>query len=464
MSFLAHLSILQATMACLRTDTYSIVPKSMEHNFFALPTRLIKGTAAIKFKKRNFMKNFNFVHTVMFEKNYCAVCCSLLLSFIAACGGGGGGSSGAADTTAPAVAPASPASGSSGVSPIADLRVNLSETANAATVNGANVHLVGNNLEGANQTVSANISYDAASHSIVINPSQPLAPNTSYALTLIGVQDSAGNNLPSTVISFKTLINPALRQVFYSAGNISSYFARAYDANGNQTRFIRYSASGSDSVWFSGDDQINQLGEISYDENGKPIRSVTVSGPGSDTQWLTADDIVSEYEKNVYDAAGNLIRNISSDGAGLDGQWFSADDRATQRSDYSYATGKQTGFAFYNGAGGGARWDTDDDVVNHYSTTTYNANGKPARIISYSGPSANNTWFDNDDQVAQHCDYTYDANGNHKVTRIASFSGAGLDGIWFNGDDDGSYGKNTYDANGDLTRIDYLSSAGNDEI
>ena len=133
MNLLAHLSILQATMACLRTDTYAIVPKSMEHNFYARPTRLIKGTAAIKFKKRNVMKNFNFVHTVMFEKNYCAVCCSLLFSFVAAYGGGSGGSSGAADTPAPVVASASPASGSSGVSPIADLRVNLSETANAAT-------------------------------------------------------------------------------------------------------------------------------------------------------------------------------------------------------------------------------------------------------------------------------------------------------------------------------------------
>ena len=66
----------------------------------------------------------------------------------------------------------------------------------------------------------------AASNAIVVNPSQPLLPNTSYTLTLAGVQDSAGNNLPGTVIAFKTLINPTLRQVFYSAGTVSYY--RAY--------------------------------------------------------------------------------------------------------------------------------------------------------------------------------------------------------------------------------------------
>lgn len=111
-----------------------------------------------------------------------------------------------------------PASGSSGASRIADLRVTLSEAANASTVSSANVRLVGENLQGLDPSVGADVSYDAASNTVVVNPRQPLLSNASYTLTLAGVQDNAGNNLPRTVIAFKTLINPTLRQVFYSAG------------------------------------------------------------------------------------------------------------------------------------------------------------------------------------------------------------------------------------------------------
>ena len=119
-------------------------------------------------------------YAVMFGKLRCAVCCSLLLWLAAACGGGGGsgGSGGTVDTAAPSIAAATPASGSSGASRIADLRVTLSEAANAATVSNANVRLVGENLEGFDDGVSVGVSYEAASNAIVVNPSHPLLPNT----------------------------------------------------------------------------------------------------------------------------------------------------------------------------------------------------------------------------------------------------------------------------------------------
>ena len=71
-------------------------------------------------------------YAVLFGKLRGAVCCSLLSWLVAACGGGGGGggSGGTVDTTAPSIAAATPSSGSSGASRIADLRVTLSEASN----------------------------------------------------------------------------------------------------------------------------------------------------------------------------------------------------------------------------------------------------------------------------------------------------------------------------------------------
>ena len=68
---------------------------------------------------------------------------------------------------------------------------------------------------------------------------------------------------------------------------------------GNQTSFVRYAGIGPDNAWFTGDDLIEQRGEITHDGNGMSTRSMTFSGAGPDGVWLTVDDLVSRYEKIV---------------------------------------------------------------------------------------------------------------------------------------------------------------------
>ncbi len=279
-------------------------------------------------------------YAVMFGRLRCVVCFSWVLGLMASCGGGGGGgggSGGAVDTTAPSVASAMPASGSSGASRIADLRVTLSEAANASTVSSANVRLIGENLEGLDPSVGADVSYDAASNTVVVNPRQPLLSNASYTLTLAGVQDNAGNNLLRTVIAFKTLINPTLRQVFYSAGYISYYYVRLYNDKGNQTSFVRYAGIGPDNasgqltrvdyfggagegnVWFTGDDDVSSHSTTSYDSNGNATRTISYLGAGADGVLFIADDPVSRYGDTAYETYGNRTRYTEYRGAGADG-------------------------------------------------------------------------------------------------------------------------------------------------
>ena len=258
------------------------------------------------------------------------VACGFLLGLLAACGGGGGGgggsSGGAVDNTAPSVASATPASGSSSVSRIADLRVTLSEAINVATLAAANVQIAGANIEGSDGKVGVRVNYDAATTTVVINPNQPLLPNSTYTLTLANIEDGAGNKLPITMISFRTYINPTLRQVFYSAGNIASYSDRTYDGNGNQTRVMLYSGVGADAVWFTADDVVGEYSQTTYVGNGKPQRSTR----------FAANGMVLGYDDTTYDTTGNIARQISFSGAGADTTWFSADDAAAQRSDYRY--------------------------------------------------------------------------------------------------------------------------------
>ena len=148
-------------------------------------------------------------HAVMFGKLRCAICCSLLLWLAAACGGGGGsgGSGGTVDATAPGVAAATPASGSSGASRIADLRVTLSEA--------ANVWFSGDDVQGQSSATT----YDV-------------------------------NGNPTGNAFFN---GPGVDGIWLTEDDdVSSHTSTDYDRNGNATRTASYQGAGADGELFTG--------------------------------------------------------------------------------------------------------------------------------------------------------------------------------------------------------------------
>ena len=230
------------------------------------------------------------------------------------------------NTTVPAVVSSAPANNAQGVSRIADLTVTMSKALDAAAVTGANVRLTCKNSRGCGD-VTATVSYEAATNTIRLNPTQPLSPNTDYTLTLANVQDSAGNVMASTAIAFTTYVNPVSQSIAYTAtGDVASYTASSYDANGNQTRYAHYEGAGTDGVWFTADDVASYYFASSYDANGNRTRNASYEGAGTDGVWFTADDVASYYSDSSYDANGNPTRHASYIGAGMDGVWFTADD------------------------------------------------------------------------------------------------------------------------------------------
>jgi hypothetical protein len=110
---------------------------------------------------------------------------------------------GPSDTTPPTVAGVSPPGGAAGVGPSADVRIAFSESIDPATISTSTLEL----RRSDNTAVSANITYDSATHTAILRPGAPLAASAIYRLTVRGgttdprVKDIAGNALASTFTS-----------------------------------------------------------------------------------------------------------------------------------------------------------------------------------------------------------------------------------------------------------------------
>jgi hypothetical protein len=109
------------------------------------------------------------------------------------------------DTTAPTIASRSPANGQSGVAINSDITVTFSEPMDQATITTSTVTLAPTSAPGS--PVAASIAYNAATNTVTLNPTDDLANNTSYTITVTtGVKDVAGNALAATSSSTFTTI------------------------------------------------------------------------------------------------------------------------------------------------------------------------------------------------------------------------------------------------------------------
>ena len=103
------------------------------------------------------------------------------------------------DTTPPTVISVSPGSGAINVGRSTTVTVTFSEAMDQSTINATTVGL----NDGANNLVTAGVSYDSISLSATLVPSSLLAPNTTYQVTVTtGVRDASGGNALATPYTF----------------------------------------------------------------------------------------------------------------------------------------------------------------------------------------------------------------------------------------------------------------------
>jgi large repetitive protein len=110
-----------------------------------------------------------------------------------------------ADNTNPAVLLFSPANGSANVPINAEVHIKFSEPINPLTVNGTSITIAdANNIQ-----IPASISFDNSNQGVLLVPQVPLPPSATIAVTVAGVQDTAGNSTALQVAHFTTSTAPA---------------------------------------------------------------------------------------------------------------------------------------------------------------------------------------------------------------------------------------------------------------
>jgi hypothetical protein len=81
--------------------------------------------------------------------------------------------------------------------------------------------------------------------------------------------------------TFKTYMNPDIRSIMYSSGNVSAYVDSVNDANGNKTRQAVYTAADTDGIWLSADAVPNNYSVYTFDAGGKQTRRTAYYSPGA---------------------------------------------------------------------------------------------------------------------------------------------------------------------------------------
>jgi hypothetical protein len=116
----------------------------------------------------------------------------------------------AVDTTAPTLSGVTPADGATNVTVADNIQADFSEAVDVSTINGSTFTL---GKQGSGQSVTATVSYDAATRKAKLDPDADLDPSATYTAVVkggsSGVKDSAGNPLAGdTAWSFTTAAPP----------------------------------------------------------------------------------------------------------------------------------------------------------------------------------------------------------------------------------------------------------------
>jgi hypothetical protein len=268
----------------------------------------------------------------------------------------------------------------------------------------------------------------------------PYAAN--LVLTLTDVKDLAGNPL-TTSLAFRTDINAPQRIVVLGedqANPIYEIYQYKLDAAGLPNRRLRLSP-GMDNTWLTPDDQVSDRFDVVYGADGKLQREASYSA-GPDSKYDTSDDVLNEIIPVAYDAQGKAIDRAYSSDPGVDMTFGTADDPLVFLISANYTGPRLTGSNLYNSSGPDGVWRTSDDKCNPGGggsflqagiwTYAYDASGRKASD-SHANCGADGIPRNGDDVRDISIDFTYDANG--ELIRLDARSGPGADNMWNTPDD-----------------------------
>src|SRR6185436_6393708 len=233
------------------------------------------------------------------------------------------------DVTPPTVASTIPAAGATGVVTSIVINVKFNEGMSASTINSTNLQL----LNASSVVVPATVSYDAASATALITPTQALATSSTYTVNVLtGVRDVAGNAMSSAVSwSFSTAFssnNPnqgpggPILVVSSTSNPFSLYYAEILRAEGLNEFFVNDITTVTASV-LSGYDVVI-LGQMTLTTAQANMFTTWVQGggkliamrPDSKLAVLLGLSSVSATMSNGYIA----IDTTKTPGAGLESQ------------------------------------------------------------------------------------------------------------------------------------------------
>ncbi len=380
--------------------------------------------------------------------------CSLFLgaTLLAACGG----SDSDENTTNVTIAQVTPANGSTGVLVISDIEITFDSAATQSDLNAMNIKLSRANTEtpyvdGLHLNVPFNATLATDGMSAILDPSIPLLNGQKYQLT-IGTQN----------YEFETVFNKRKRVIahdFYDSNEVIRYTEFSGDAF--HTNYVEYNSEGTDSQWFTADDQVdfrveeetnsnNQIVTRStfdamnnlvsykvfeYAANGKLERESNFDAQfseGNDGILGTNDDIPAYFYLFTYSASENQV--LGFDSVGADGTPFTSDDNQTSLRRVIINSDNTIAHIYSFSADGSDNvWGTDDDTISRGEQFAYNNDGNLLYIIEANENGDDNTLFTSDDNILDisFWDYT-----GLQRTSGGLITGAGSDATWMTNDDD----------------------------
>jgi hypothetical protein len=198
-------------------------------------------------------------------------------------------------------------------------------------------------------------------------------------------------------------------------------------------KLIRTYNAGSDTLWFTSDDQITAIESCEDFDGYSYNKSKQFSHPGPDSDWTTFDDNnVIGYYWNRIEHGGHWCYN-----SGPNGIWFDWDDSFYEYNSYLADRTEQ-----YGNPGGDNFWFTDDDILTSYEGFTANGDGVRIQQVYYDDPGTDQVWFTADDVIGLTYYGAYANFSGNTEPGLADnwtlgifYNSPGPDSTWFTSDD-----------------------------
>ncbi|MBU6953894.1 Ig-like domain-containing protein [Hahella sp. HN01] len=340
------------------------------------------------------------------------------------------GLSGPATSNAPSLAFSAPAAGETKAAAIPVITLFFNEALDPASVDASAIEL---KLDPTRIIDIAEREYDAQANVLTLRLAMPLPLSTNVALNVSGLKSEKGQSVSTINLSFTTDDTYRYRGIEFQDGRISGYFEEWRDSReGEEVSYnVNYINSGSDQVWFTGDDEISRY--VRTRSTAEGTLEATFVAPGADGVWLTDDDVPESYTR--LRSSDTLYQSAQYQGPGPDGVWFTDDDASDNCALQSSEGDEEQSVTVYKRSRQGAdnQCFTADDVILEVNRDEQKSQGDKVRAASwvYSHPGADGVWETADDQVSAFSVSDYD----DETSAVANYASPGKDGAWLTQDD-----------------------------